>query len=248
VVVNDRIGASKKATLAQKACTMIRESSSDQVALSEFDWPFQNKLDPENRWIKLSGLIPWDALTQAYCQKMTANEGRPAKKARLVIGALIIKHKLVLSDRETIVQIQENPYMQYFIGLESYTSEKPFDASLFVSIRRRMGEEVFEEFNQSIQNELSEVKRGKKSAEQESKSDSDEDPKPPLQSADDEVDGASAESTSEVRQGKLILDATVADQAIRYPTDVSLLNEAREHTEQIIESQEHIVRRLEKSI
>jgi len=236
VVVNDRIGASKKATLAQKACTMIRESSSDQVALSEFDWPFQNKLDPENRWIKLSGLIPWDALTQAYCQKMTANEGRPAKKARLVIGALIIKHKLVLSDRETIVQIQENPYMQYFIGLESYTSEKPFDASLFVSIRRRMGQEVFEGFAQSIQNELMQVKRGKQNPVEESKSDSDEDCQPPSPTDDEEEGRVSLqESNSETRQGKLLLDATVADQAIRYPTDVSLLSEAREQTEKIID-------------
>ena len=34
--------------------------------------------------------------------------------------------------------------------------------------------------------------------------------------------------------GKLILDAAVVEQAIRYPTDLSLLNEAREFSEQII--------------
>ena len=36
-------------------------------------------------------------------------------------------------------------------------------------------------------------------------------------------------------QGKLILDATVAPQAIRFPTDLSLLNEAREFSEQIVD-------------
>ena len=36
-------------------------------------------------------------------------------------------------------------------------------------------------------------------------------------------------------QGKLIVDATVAEQAIRYPTDIRLLNEARELSEQIID-------------
>ena len=36
-------------------------------------------------------------------------------------------------------------------------------------------------------------------------------------------------------QGKLILDATVVEQAIRYPTDLGLLNEAREISEQIID-------------
>jgi len=35
--------------------------------------------------------------------------------------------------------------------------------------------------------------------------------------------------------GKLILDATVAPQAIRYPTDLNLLNEVREISEQVID-------------
>lgn len=36
-------------------------------------------------------------------------------------------------------------------------------------------------------------------------------------------------------QGKLIIDATVAEQAIRYPTDLSLLNEARQISESLID-------------
>ncbi|MBF0117142.1 MAG: hypothetical protein HQM04_19135 [Magnetococcales bacterium] len=35
--------------------------------------------------------------------------------------------------------------------------------------------------------------------------------------------------------GKLIIDATVAEQAIRYPTDLGLLNEAREISERLID-------------
>ena len=36
-------------------------------------------------------------------------------------------------------------------------------------------------------------------------------------------------------QGKLILDATCAPADIKYPTDLGLLNQAREHTEKIID-------------
>jgi len=43
------------------------------------------------------------------------------------------------------------------------------------------------------------------------------------------------ESTVQTHRGKLILDATAAPQAIRYLTDLNLLNEARERTEQIID-------------
>ena len=41
---------------------------------------------------------------------------------------------------------------------------------------------------------------------------------------------------STTHRGKLIVDATVVEQAIRYPTDLGLLNEAREISEQIIDT------------
>jgi IS5 family transposase len=68
----------------------------------------------------------------------------------LVIGAVIIKHKLCLSDEETVRQIQENAYLQFFVGLAGYQSSKPFAPSLFVEISRRMGDAVFEQFHQVI--------------------------------------------------------------------------------------------------
>lgn len=46
--------------------------------------------------------------------------GSPAKQFRMALGALIIKEKQSISDEETVEQIRENPYMQYFIGLEEY--------------------------------------------------------------------------------------------------------------------------------
>jgi hypothetical protein len=35
------------------------------------------------------------------------------------LGALIIKEKLGVSDRETVEQIRENRYLQYFIGMST---------------------------------------------------------------------------------------------------------------------------------
>ena len=81
---------------------------------------------------------------------MSKNKGRPGKDARLVIGAVIIKHKLCLSDEETVAQIQENPYLQYFVGFPGYQQQAPFAPSLFVDIRKRMGDAVFEVFQQAL--------------------------------------------------------------------------------------------------
>jgi transposase, IS5 family len=129
---------------------MIRYRSSKQLTLAEFDWPFETALNPNNRWVKLSQCIPWDELAESYYQGFSAERGRPLKNARLVIGAVIIKHKQKLSDVETVQQIQENPYLQYFVGLPGYQQAEPFAASLFVEIRKRMGETVFEAFHRAV--------------------------------------------------------------------------------------------------
>jgi hypothetical protein len=44
----------------------------------------------------------------------------------------LIKERLGISDRETVEQIKENPYLQYFIGQTQYSNEAPYDASLLV--------------------------------------------------------------------------------------------------------------------
>ena len=89
---------------------MIRHRSQKQLSLIDFEWPFQVALDDQNRWVKLSQCIPWDELAEGYYRSFSADQGRPAKDARLVIGAVIIKHKLCLSDEETVQQIQENAF------------------------------------------------------------------------------------------------------------------------------------------
>jgi len=217
---------------------MIRYKSQRQLSLAEFDWPFQTALDEHNRWVKMSECIPWDELALGYYQGLPDTQGRPMKDARLVIGAVIIKHKLCLSDRETVRQIQENPYLQYFVGLSGYQMETAFAPSLFVEIRKRMGQGVFEVFHEAIISAMEqarakrkpEAKKPSQSGQSRQSSDQDDDDNPPPGCGD-----VCDEDKVQEHQGKLILDATVAPQAIRYPTDLSLLNEAREFSEQIID-------------
>ncbi len=231
---------------------MIRYTSNKQLSLAEFDWPFQTALDENNRWVKLSQIVPWDELAESYYQAFTSQRGRPTKDARLVIGAVIIKHKLCLSDRETVAQIQENPYLQYFVGLPGYQMESPFAPSLFVEIRKRMGAPLFDDFHAAVVERIEKGPSGsKKRKDKANPADNDKaaekaastpeqisgDELPALPQSEDatEPEAASEETEAPERQGKLILDATVAPQAIRYPTDLSLLNEARELTEKIID-------------
>ena len=101
--------------------------------------------------MKPADLIPWDELARAYHKSLVSStQGRPAKDACLVIGAVIIKPKLCLSDEEAVQQIQKNPYLQFFVGFSSYQLAPPFAPSLFVEIRKRMGQTVFEDFHEAI--------------------------------------------------------------------------------------------------
>ena len=212
---------------------MIRYRSTRQLTLAEFDWPFQTDLDKNNRWVVLAECIPWDELAQAYHRALDqSGQGRPSKDARLVIGAVLIKHKLCLSDRETVAQIQENPYLQYFVGLPGYQQAAPFAPSLLVEVRKRMGQGVFDAFHEAIIDALDSGKSNKGSSGARGVRSHDDDEPP---GAGSQAESPEEEQVEASRQGKLILDATVAPQAIRYPTDLSLLNEGREFTEQIID-------------
>jgi len=120
---------------------MIRYTLSNQFCLELFKHPFEHVLAKDNLWVKLADLVPWDSLANIYAKSLSSDSGQLSVDIRMVIGALIIKHKLTLTDRDTVALISENVYMQYFCGLKSFQSKLPFDASLFVDIRKRLGNE-----------------------------------------------------------------------------------------------------------
>ncbi|HVB04450.1 MAG TPA: transposase [Chitinophagaceae bacterium] len=83
----------------------------------------------------MAGVIPWDKLVIVYYRHMASSTGAPTLSARMVIGAVIIKHILDIDDRELVQQNQENSYLQYFVGFGNFQVEPAFDPSLLVAIR-----------------------------------------------------------------------------------------------------------------
>jgi len=121
--------------------------------------PFGDDLNPDNRWVKMAHLIPWNEFKKIYYNQMDDDTGRPAKDARVVIGALIVKHKQGLSDEETIQTIKENPYIQYFLGYSKFQYDKPFEPSLFVAIRKRLGIETLNSMNEKFINNFKKLEQ-----------------------------------------------------------------------------------------
>ena len=214
-----------------------------QPPLPGFESPFSKHLNPLNRWIVLAKKIAWDELVGIYQKQMNNSKtGADGINPRVVIGSLIIKHMCDLSDRETVQQIQENMYMQYFLGFSSFSDEEPFDASLFVEFRKRLGAEQMNAINEKI------LKLAISPVKESSANKKDNDPPAGLPTGEVEtqpVIHTNEEPTlpktpqqqqSEItHHGKLIVDATACPQDIAYPTDLNLLNDAREKSEELID-------------
>ena len=189
-------------------------------------------LNPENEWVKLAGIIPWWVFEKKYAEQFPSNKGQPACSLRQAIGSQIIKEKYRFSDEVTVDHIAMNPYLQYFIGLTEYRQAAPFDPSMMSRFRQRLTTKMLQDVNDVIM--------GRKTAEQIAAEAEDHD-----EDHDDDSgegpggssgEGSQAEVKDEPNKGTLILDATCAPQAIRFPTDTSLLNEARQNTEEIIDA------------
>ena len=191
--------------------------SPNQLIMHGFETPFKQQLTKNNRWVRLGDLIPWDEIVAQYDNLFQSEEGKPPINGRVVIGAVIIKHMLDITDRETINQIQENMFMQYFLGYSSFNNDEPFSHTLFPTIRERLGLELVNKISQLVMEHSADLILKQK-----------------VENIV-EKDANNDENSTIENSGKLLLDATVAPQNITYPTDLKLLNAARVKAEEILD-------------
>lgn len=210
----------------------IRKTSQIKIS-DDFFLPFGGKLNRNNRWVKLAELIPWSDFEDAYAQNFKSpTRGEEALSVRVALGTLIIQTKLKLVDAEVPLQIMENPYLQYFLGFDSFEDDRPpFDASLITHFRKRFTPDILLEINNIIaMKELETAVSDKRDDDDDHHNSGGSGPSEPtsedVQLSFDDIP----------KKGKLILDATCAPSDIRFPTDLRLLNEAREKLEDMIDT------------
>jgi hypothetical protein len=199
------------------------------MTVEDFIPPFGGKLNAMNRWVIMAQtIIPWDMIEDIYAKSFKDEnaDGRPPISSRMAFGALYIKEHENFPQDRTMQHIAENVYMQYFLGLTEFNPKPLFDSRMLSYFATRFTKEDMARINEEIYRRTHKPKDD-----------------PPSNSGDNE--GGKGENDSETgagedvgnpkNKGKLILDATVAPADIRYPTDLSLLNESREGTEKIID-------------
>lgn len=168
------------------------------------------QLNKDNRWVRLADSLPWAEIEQQYNKCLHNQRGGAGNKpARRVVGALIVKHTMNLSDEETIQMIQENPYMQYLVGLTEYQTTPIFSSELLTIARKRLGEDFFNEVTLMI-NRKEVDKKG-------------------VQVADGYID-----NDGEKHSGVMKIDATCTDAEMKYPTDIGLLEDGSREIDRLL--------------
>lgn len=126
-------------------------------------------------------------------------------------GALLNQTEFDWSNEETVAQIQEKPYLQYFVGLHSFQWDKPFDASTMIHFSKWLPSDKVNKITEKILAHHEALLK-----------EDNDDHDPPTGGCSD-------------NKWTLMLDATCAPSNICYPQDISLLNESYEKAEGLID-------------
>lgn len=127
---------------------MYEKTNSSQISFEDFYLPFGGHLRGDNRWVTLAGEIDWSGIEEEYSPLLSqSGMGAKALNARIIVGALIIKSRMNITDEETVQSIAENPYMQYFLGYEGYTGQAPFSPSTLTRARERLPADMINEIS-----------------------------------------------------------------------------------------------------
>ena len=109
-----------------------------------FQSRLENMINMDHELVKLAEKINWKALESKLGEVYIANKGRPGLPTRLMVGLHYLKGLHNLSDEAVVRGFLENPYWQYFCGMEYFMTELPLDSSSLSRWRKRSGPKGFE--------------------------------------------------------------------------------------------------------
>ncbi len=198
---------------------MYRKPHVNQLAFENFVLLFDGKLRSDNRLVILAKQISWVMVETMYAQQFSkVDMDSPAKSSHFALGVLILKERLDVTDRELVEQITENPYLKYFFGRMTYQAEAPFHHALLTTFRKRFTHDSLGTISEAIARLIAEQT-------------------PPVIHEPTHAARVNQPGADEVSspKGQLLLDATCLPADIKDPTDLNLLYEDREKTEELMD-------------
>lgn len=181
-------------------------------------WDLETMLDPKHSLFKLADMIVWSCFEKNFAPLFCADNGRPPKPIRLMVGLLMLKHLRNVSDEQVVAQFTENAYYQYFCGMEAFGTAAPCAASELVHFRHRIGEEGVELI-------LKESIRVNVAIEDMKKEDEDR---------KNRKDGRGRKNDEDQTA---FIDSTVQEKNVTYPTDSKLLNKIIDYCHKVAKAE-----------
>ena len=102
-------------------------------------------IDPQHGLVKLAKVVEWDRLDEVFGSTYCPDNGRPGVSTRLMVALHYLKYTHDLSDDDVVATWVENPYWQYFSGMQWFEHELPINPSSMTRWRKRIGEAGAEE-------------------------------------------------------------------------------------------------------
>ena len=174
---------------------------------------FEEQLDKKHPLFALANKIDWANFEKEFSKLYHGSMGRPAKPIRLMVGLILLKHIRNISDESVVEQWRENSYYQYFCGEMKFVIKAPCEASELVHFRKRIGEKGMQLiWGESIRiaKEITE-KKDKQRKSKEGKKDNDKG-----------NDNGVPQVEKAFKEKEVIIDTTVQEKNITYPTDLKL--------------------------
>jgi IS5 family transposase len=99
----------------------------------------EDLINPNHELALLSKSIDWQYFEQEF-KKYYSAKGAPSVPIRMMVGCLLLKHLYNLGDDRIPEYWVRDVYFQYFCGSVFFEHKFPFEPSVFVHFRKRVGQ------------------------------------------------------------------------------------------------------------
>jgi IS5 family transposase len=110
-----------------------------------FETPLDQIINMEHPLVLLASKLDWISLEETFGKLYVPDFGRPGLPTRLMVGLHYLKYAFDYSDESAVEMFLENPYWQYFCGLEYFAHDLPLDPSSMTRWRKRLNKNNSEE-------------------------------------------------------------------------------------------------------
>jgi IS5 family transposase len=105
-----------------------------------FQTELKSIINLQHPLVKLAEEFNWDAFEKQMQPSYSPIMGAPGINTRLMVALHFLKHQHDLSDEELVAKWVENPYWQFFSGMQFFSHKAPIDSSSMTRWRNRVGE------------------------------------------------------------------------------------------------------------